>query len=41
MAEETIDYNRNEHGILYFHRDQQALDWGAEHMKLLESDGRC
>jgi D-amino-acid dehydrogenase len=40
VADEAIDYNRNERGILYFHRDQQALDRGVEHMKLLESDGQ-
>jgi D-amino-acid dehydrogenase len=40
VAEEAIDYNRSERGILYFHRDQEALDKGVEHMKLLESDGQ-
>ena len=40
MADEAIDYNRSERGILYFHRDQQALDRGVEHMKLLEFDGQ-
>ena len=40
VADETIDYNRSERGILYFHRDQQALDRGVEHMKLLEADGQ-
>jgi D-amino-acid dehydrogenase len=40
VAEEAIDYNRSERGILYFYRDQQALDRGVEHMKLLESDGQ-
>jgi D-amino-acid dehydrogenase len=40
VADEAIDYNRSERGILYFHRDQQALDRGVEHMKLLESDGQ-
>jgi D-amino-acid dehydrogenase len=40
VAAETVDYNRSERGILYFHRDQQALDRGVEHMKLLESDGQ-
>ena len=40
VADETIDYNRSERGILYFYRDQQALDRGVEHMKLLESDGQ-
>jgi D-amino-acid dehydrogenase len=41
VADEAIDYNRSERGILYFHRDQQALDRGVEHMKLLESDGQA
>jgi D-amino-acid dehydrogenase len=40
IADETIDYDRNDRGIVYFHRSQQALDQGAEHMKLLESDGQ-
>jgi len=41
VADESIDYNRSERGILYFHRDQQALQRGLEHMKLLESDGQA
>ena len=40
VAEEAIEYDRNDRGILYFHRSQQALDAGVEHMKLLESDGQ-
>ncbi|TIW66288.1 MAG: FAD-dependent oxidoreductase, partial [Mesorhizobium sp.] len=40
IADEAIDYDRNDRGILYFHRSQQALDKGVEHMKLLESDGQ-
>jgi len=40
VADEAIDYNRNDRGIIYFHRNQQALDKGVEHMKLLESDGQ-
>jgi D-amino-acid dehydrogenase len=40
VADEAFDYNRSECGILYFHRDQQALDKGVEHMRLLESDGQ-
>ena len=40
VADEAINYNRSERGILYFHRDQQGLDRGVEHMKLLESDGQ-
>ena len=41
VADESIDYNRSERGILYFHRDQQALERGLEHMKLLESNGQA
>jgi D-amino-acid dehydrogenase len=40
LADEAIDYDRNDRGILYFHRSQRALDAGVEHMKLLESDGQ-
>ena len=40
-ADEAIDFNRNQRGILYFHRDQQALDRAAANMKLLESDGQA
>jgi D-amino-acid dehydrogenase len=40
VADEAIEYDRNDRGILYFHRSQQALDTGVEHMKLLESDGQ-
>jgi D-amino-acid dehydrogenase len=40
VADEAIEYNRSQRGILYFYRDQQALDRGVEHMRLLESDGQ-
>ncbi len=40
VAEEAIEYDRSNRGILYFHRSQQALDAGVEHMRLLESDGQ-
>ncbi|TIT25311.1 MAG: FAD-dependent oxidoreductase, partial [Mesorhizobium sp.] len=40
VADEQIDYDRNDRGIVYFHRSQQALDNGVEHMKLLQSDGQ-
>ncbi|RAZ75046.1 D-amino acid dehydrogenase [Mesorhizobium atlanticum] len=40
VADEAIDYDRNDRGILYFYRSQQALDKGVEHMRLLESDGQ-
>ncbi|SOE92127.1 D-amino-acid dehydrogenase [Burkholderia sp. D7] len=40
IAEDPVDYDRNTRGILYFHRNQEALDRGVAHMKLLESDGQ-
>jgi D-amino-acid dehydrogenase len=41
VADEAIDYDRNDRGILYFHRSQEALDNGWKQMKLLESDGQA
>ncbi len=40
LADEVIDYDRNDRGILYFHRSQEALDRGVEHMQILQSDGQ-
>ncbi|WP_175942938.1 D-amino acid dehydrogenase [Caballeronia sp. BCC1704] len=40
LGEESIDYDRNDRGILYFHRSQESLDRGIAQMKLLESDGQ-
>jgi len=40
LREEDVDYDRNDRGILYFHRSQEALDRGIAQMKLLESDGQ-
>ncbi|CAB3802689.1 D-amino acid dehydrogenase [Paraburkholderia fynbosensis] len=40
IAREAIEYDRNDRGILYFHRTQEALDHGVAQMKLLESDGQ-
>jgi D-amino-acid dehydrogenase len=40
IADEAIDYDRSERGIVYFYRGQQALDSGVQRMKLLESDGQ-
>ena len=40
VADEAIEYDRNQRGILYFYRDHQAFDKGVEHMKLLEEDGQ-
>ena len=40
VADEDIQYDRNDRGIIYFHRSQQALDKGVEHMQILQSDGQ-
>ncbi|MCK0198916.1 D-amino acid dehydrogenase [Ancylobacter sp. 6x-1] len=40
IGEEDIAYDRNDRGILYFHRDPQALETGIANMRLLESDGQ-
>ena len=40
LAAETIDYDRNDRGILYLYRDQASLDAGVAHMKLLPDDGQ-
>ena len=40
VADEAIDYDRNDRGIHYFYRSQQALEKGMERMRLLESDGQ-
>jgi len=40
LADEAIDYDRDDRGILYFYRTQEALDRGVEHKKLLESVGQ-
>ena len=40
LAEEEIDYDRNDRGILYFYRDARSLAAGVEHMKILEADGQ-
>jgi len=40
VAEEAIDYDRNDRGIMYFHRSQEAFDRGVAQMKLLEEDGQ-
>jgi D-amino-acid dehydrogenase len=41
VADEAIDYDRNDRGIVYFYRSQQALDQGMARMTLLESDGQA
>ena len=40
VAQEAIDYDRNQRGILYFYRDSAAFEKGVAHMKLLEEDGQ-
>src|SRR6201998_2203269 len=40
LASETVDYDRSARGVLYFHRDQAALDAGVAHMQLLADDGQ-
>jgi len=40
IAAETLDYDRNARGVLYFHREQAALDAGVAHMQLLADDGQ-
>jgi D-amino-acid dehydrogenase len=40
IAAEALDYDRNARGILYFHREQAALDAGVAHMRLLADDGQ-
>jgi D-amino-acid dehydrogenase len=40
LAADRLDYDRNTRGILYFHRDQAALDRGAAHMQILADAGQ-
>jgi D-amino-acid dehydrogenase len=40
LREVPIEYDRNTRGILYFYRDDAALDAGAVHMRLLADDGQ-
>jgi D-amino-acid dehydrogenase len=40
LAADPLEYDRETRGILYFHRDQAALDAGAAHMKILGDDGQ-
>lgn len=39
-ADERLEYDRMDRGILYFYRTQASLDRGAERMKLLEAAGQ-
>ncbi len=41
VAKEAIAYDRNQRGILYFHRSREALDLGIAHMQLLADDGQA
>jgi D-amino-acid dehydrogenase len=40
LTGETIDYDRNDRGILYFYRDHASLNAGVDHMKILADDGQ-
>jgi D-amino-acid dehydrogenase len=40
IAAESIDYDRNTRGILYFYRDPAALEAGIQHMQILAEDGQ-
>jgi len=40
IAAEPLDYDRNARGVLYFHRDQAALEVGVAHMQILADDGQ-
>jgi D-amino-acid dehydrogenase len=40
IASETLDYDRNARGVLYFHRNQAALEAGVAHMQILADDGQ-
>ena len=40
IAAELLDYDRNARGVLYFHRDQAALEAGIAHMQILADDGQ-
>jgi hypothetical protein len=40
IAAEPLDYDRNARGVLYFHRDQVALEAGIAHMRILADDGQ-
>jgi D-amino-acid dehydrogenase len=40
IAAELLDYDRNARGILYFYREQAALEAGVAHMQILADDGQ-
>jgi D-amino-acid dehydrogenase len=40
LAANKLQYDRIGRGILYFHRSQESLDRGVEHMRILADDGQ-
>jgi D-amino-acid dehydrogenase len=40
LAANDLQYDRIGRGILYFHRSQESLDRGVEHMRILADDGQ-
>jgi D-amino-acid dehydrogenase len=40
IAAEPLGYDRNARGVLYFHRNQAALEAGVAHMQILAGDGQ-
>jgi D-amino-acid dehydrogenase len=40
LADHALDYDRISRGILYFHRTEEALARGVEHMRILADDGQ-
>ena len=40
IAAEPLEYDRNARGVLYFYRDQSALEAGVAHMQILADDGQ-
>ncbi len=40
LADETIEYGRNDRGILYFYRNADSFKRGIEHMRILADDGQ-
>jgi len=40
LADETIEYGRNDRGILYFYRSAASFEAGVAHMRILADDGQ-
>ena len=40
LEHESLEYDRNARGILYFYRSQASLDRGVAHMQILAEDGQ-